>query len=61
MSDTLITKIKDWLEDEVEQGQPVVDGEEEINDGTEDIVIGRHECAESLLHQIAKWEEEVGG
>tara|TARA_X000001036_G_C20532419_1_gene746799 strand:+ start:643 stop:831 length:189 start_codon:yes stop_codon:yes gene_type:complete len=62
MSDTLITKIKSWLEDEVEQGQPVVDGEDDYSGwDTEDIVIGRHECAEGLLYQIAKWEKEVDG
>ena len=60
LANQLIQKIKDWLEDEVEQGQPVVDGEEEIDDGTEDIVIGRHECAECLLEQIKKWEKDNG-
>ena len=28
------------------------------NDGSDDIIFGRAECAESLLKQINKWQEE---
>jgi hypothetical protein len=28
------------------------------SDGTDDIIYGRHECAEGLLEQIEKWENE---
>ena len=41
-----------WLEEEIEWNRPVVEGEEILSDGTEDIHVGRMECAESLLHQI---------
>ena len=56
-------KIVDWLENEVSENQDVVDAidnhEEEItSDGTDDIIYGRHECAESLLSQIKKWEND---
>ena len=53
----ILSKIKDWLDDEVKYHQPVVDGEVVLSDGTDDICIGRHECAEGLLNQIKIWEE----
>ena len=62
MNDTeILKKITRWLEDEVEDGQQFVDAkennEEEIcSDGSDDIYIGRHECADSLLQQIEKWK-----
>ena len=54
-------KIVDWLEVEIEDGQEIVDAkdnhEEAItSDGTDDIIYGRYECAESLLSMIKKWE-----
>ena len=56
-------QIVDWLEGEIEDGQEIVDAkdnhEEAItSDGTDDIYIGRHELATSLLNQITKFEEE---
>jgi len=59
----LVQKIEEWLEGEVESNQEHVDahanGETHISiDG--DIIIGRHECAESLLAQIKKWKKELG-
>ena len=62
MNDTeILKKITRWLEDEVEDGQQFVgakeNNEEEIcSDGSDDIYIGRHECADSLLQQIEKWK-----
>jgi hypothetical protein len=56
--DALINKIKAWLIDEVKHQQPIVDGEEILTDGTDDICEGRHECAEGLLNQIEEWENE---
>ena len=61
----LIQKIEEWLEDEVKDCQEFVDAQENgedwvTSDGTDDIYIGRHECAESLLKQIAKWKKELG-
>jgi len=56
--DAFINKIKSWLIDEVKHQQPIVDGEEILTDGTDDICEGRHECAEGLLNQIEEWENE---
>ena len=57
LNDMLIN-IKDWLEEEIEHNEPVLDGDEELSDGTEYIYEGRSECATSLLEQIKKWENE---
>ena len=59
----LIDRIKAWLVEEVNDGQDVVDAKENkedyvTSDGTDDIIIGRHECAECLLGQIEKWENQ---
>jgi len=59
----LIEQIKAWLVNEVNDQQDVVDAKENkedyvTSDGTDDIIIGRHECAECLLGQIEKWEDE---
>jgi len=61
--DALINKIKAWLTSEVVDNQDVVDAEENgddyvTSDGTDDIIIGRHECAEGLLNQIEEWENK---
>ena len=56
--DALINKIKSWLIDEVKHQQPIIDGEEILTDGTDDICEGRHECAEGLLNQIEEWENK---
>ena len=50
----LMNKVVKWLENEVYEGAEIV----ETNDGTDDIIYGRAECAESLLNQIKKWSEE---
>ncbi len=54
--DAFINKIKSWLVSEVNHQQPIIDGKEILTDGTDGICEGRHECAESLLDQIEKWE-----
>jgi len=59
----LIDQIKAWLVNEVNDQQDVVDAKENgedyvTSDGTDDIIIGRHECAECLLGQIENWENE---
>ena len=59
----LIEQIKAWLVNEVNDQQDVVDAKENkedyvTSDGTDDIIIGRHECAECLLGQIEKWEDQ---
>ena len=63
IANQIISKIKGWLKNEVESQQEFVDAKDNnedwvTSDGTDDIFIGRHECAESLLEQIDKWEEE---
>ena len=59
-TENTLLKIKQWLEDEIEYNREVVEaqdnGEEFTSDGTDDIILGRSECAESLLNQINKWE-----
>ena len=59
----ILNKVKQWLKEEVKDNQDVADAkdnkEAEIcSDGRDDIIYGRHECAEGLLNQIKKWEEE---
>ncbi len=63
MSKKILNKIKKWLKEEVKDNQDVADAkdnnEAEIcSDGTDDIIYGRHECAEGLLNQIKGWEME---
>lgn len=55
MNDYLLAEVKQWLRDEIKHNEPIVSGEEELSDGTQDIHVGRMECAESLL----KFIEEV--
>ena len=45
-------KIEEWLEREIAE----TDGG---TDGTDDIIRGRRECAESLFEQIKKWRKEM--
>ena len=47
------------MQEEIEHNEPVVSGEEEMADGTEDIYIGRTELAETLLEKLDEWEEET--
>jgi len=60
MTKNTLLKVKQWLRDEIEYNLEVVEahsnGEEFTSDGTDDIIVGRSECAESLLDQINKWE-----
>jgi len=55
-----LLKVKQWLKDEIKYNLEVVEAnnnnEEFTSDGTDDIIVGRSECAESLLDQINKWE-----
>jgi hypothetical protein len=52
-------RLRDWLKDEIEHNEPVVNGEEEMADGTEGIYVGRTELAETLLEKLDEWEEET--
>ena len=62
-ADAVLKKVKEWLEEEIEMNQDVADAKDNkqdyiTSDGTDDIIYGRHECAEGLLEQIEKWENE---
>ena len=64
MSDVILNKIKQWLIEEVADNQDVADAKDNnedyiTSDGTDDVIYGRHECAECLLEQIELWEEEL--
>lgn len=52
-------RLRDWLNEEIENNEPVVSGEEEMSDGTEQIYVGRTELAETLLEKLDEWEEET--
>ena len=52
-------RLRDWLNEEIEHNEPVVSGEEEMADGSEDIYIGRTELAETLLKKLDEWDEET--
>ena len=52
-------RLRDWLNEEIEHNEPVVSGEEEMSDGTEQIYVGRTELAETLLEKLDEWEEET--
>ena len=56
MSEVILNKIKQWLEDEVKtfEDNPIDEGIESEEQG---IFIGRAEMAESLLEQIEQWEK----
>tara|TARA_R100000935_G_scaffold8546_1_gene17914 strand:+ start:372 stop:551 length:180 start_codon:yes stop_codon:yes gene_type:complete len=54
----MVNKVKQMLEGEISSSQPIIDGDVEVTDGTDDIIIGRYEYAEQLLEQIKKWENE---
>lgn len=54
----VLVKINDWLKDEIEHNEPVLNGDEELSDNSLGIHEGRSECATSLLEQIKKWENE---
>jgi len=61
--DAVLKKVKEWLKEEIEMNQDVADAKDNkqdyiTSDGTDDIIYGRHECAEGLLNQIEKWENE---
>ena len=51
-------QIVDWLEGEIKHNEPVINGKEVLTDGTDDIHVGRSDCAKALLKQIEKWEKE---
>ena len=62
-ANAVLKKVKEWLQEEVGMNQDVADAEDNkqdyiTSDGTDDIIYGRHECAEGLLELIEQWENE---
>ena len=54
VSDTL-TKVKEWLQNEVENTEL---NDEKLCESNDDFIhYGRQECADGLLTQIKKWED----
>ena len=53
-----LAKIKEQLQAVIDDAKPILNGEEEVTDGTEGIFMGRSELAESLLSDIEKWDDE---
>ena len=51
-------RIKDFLNDIIEDEKPIVSGEVEMADGSEQIYVGRTELAEALLEKLDEWDEE---
>tara|TARA_R100000353_G_scaffold4733_1_gene6862 strand:- start:1005 stop:1226 length:222 start_codon:yes stop_codon:yes gene_type:complete len=51
-------KIRDFLNEIIEDEKPIVSGEVEMADGSEQIYVGRTELAESLLEKLDEWDEE---
>jgi hypothetical protein len=61
-AEEVLKKVKEWLEEEIEMNQDVAEAKDNkqdyiTSDGTDDIIYGRHECAEGLLNQIEQWEK----
>lgn len=48
----IVYNITEWLKDELKHDAEVVNGIDELTDGTEDIVHGRYEVCRELLHYI---------
>jgi len=58
ISNQIISKIKEYLEDEIEPTDEQGELVEQYDESTSDIHRGRSELAENLLNQINKWENE---
>jgi hypothetical protein len=48
----IVNNITRWLKDELKHDAEIVNGLDELTDGTEDIVHGRYEVCRELLHYI---------
>lgn len=54
---SMVINITEWLKDELKADASVVNGMDEVIDGTEDIIQGRYEVCRELLHYI----RSIGG
>jgi hypothetical protein len=48
----IVSDITEWLKDELKADASVVNGIDDMTDGTEDIIQGRYEVCRELLHYI---------
>ena len=48
----IVFDITEWLKDELKADASVVNGIDDMTDGTEDIIQGRYEVSRELLHYI---------
>ena len=49
---SMVINITEWLKDELKADASVVNGIDDMTDGTEDIIQGRYEVCRELLHYI---------
>ena len=49
---SMVNNITEWLKDELKENASVVNGIDDMTDGTEDIIQGRYEVSRELLHYI---------
>lgn len=54
----MIHDITEWLKDELKHDAEVVNGIDQMTDGTEDIIQGRYEVCRELLHFIRSLKGE---
>lgn len=54
----IVHNITEWLKDELKHDAEVVNGLDELTDGTQDIVHGRYEVCRELLHYIRSLTEQ---
>ena len=54
----MVNNITRWLKDELKHDAEIVNGLDELTDGTEDIVHGRYEVSRELLHYIRSLQGE---
>ena len=55
---SMVINITEWLKDELKADASVVNGMDEVLDGTEDIIQGRYEVCRELLHYIRSLQGE---
>lgn len=60
----VLKRVESWLEEEIYDGAQVKEAKDNndeyvTSDSTDDIIYGRHECAESLKNMINKWRSEL--
>ena len=54
----MVNNITRWLKDELKHDAEIVNGLDDMTDGTEDIIHGRYEVSRELLHYIRSLQGE---